>query len=244
MRKIPLLTFLLITTVLCKAQETERKVKYSKNGDKEEFYVLKSDNNVLHGSYEKKGSYSSVTGTYNNGHKNGVWTEFSTGSKLRSRGSYDNDVRVGLWKFYDWSGELEQEFDFSTRQLISDNLLEGMKKRKYKVIRGADTPFTFLERPPLYIGGKTKMQSALTKGSKISYLLQLTKATGNVIIGFTIDTTGQARDYKVLSGIQEACDAEALRMVEQIPHNWLPALLDGKLVEVEHSITIAFKNSF
>jgi hypothetical protein len=46
-----------------------------------------------------------------------------------------------------------------------------------------------------------------------------------------------------VSGIQEACDAEALRMVEQIPHNWLPALLDGKPIEVEHSITIAFNNS-
>jgi hypothetical protein len=238
-----LLVFFSIALSFCHAQEIERKVKYSKNGDKETFYVLKSDNNVLHGSYEKKGAFSHVTGTYKNGLKDGLWTEFSTKSKLRSRGAYANNVRVGIWKFYNWEGELEQEFNFTTNELVSDNLLEVLKERKFKIIKGTDTLFTFLERPPVYITGKTRMQSALTKGSQIGIILRLTQASGNVIVGFVIDTTGKARDYRIISGIHPACDTEALRMVKQIPPNWLPAKLNGELVEVEHSITISFKNN-
>jgi len=241
--KTNLLLFFLLFSFLCFAQETERKVKYAKNGDKEEFFVLKSDNNVMHGSYEKKGSFSHVLGTYNNGLKDDVWTEFSTGSKLRSRGRYLNNERVGLWKFYNWEGELEQEYNFSTKELVSDNLLNGMKDRRFRVIKGNDTISIFLERPPVYITGKTKMQSALTKGSQIAIILRLTQASGNVIIGFTIDTAGKTKNYRIISGIHPACDEEALRMVKQIPPNWLPAKLNGELVEVEHTITIAFKNS-
>ena len=240
--RLVLTAFLLLLFAESRAQETERKVVYAKNGDKEEFYVLKSDNNVRHGSYEKKASFSHVIGNYNNGLKDGVWTEFSSGSKLRSRGAYRNDVRIGLWKFYNWEGELEHEFDFSKNELVSDVLLEGMKARKFKVIKGADTILTYLERPPVYITGKTKMQSALTKGSQIALILRLTQASGNVVIGFVIDTAGKARDYPIISGIHQVCDAEALRMVKQIPPNWLPAKLNGELVEVEHTITIVFKN--
>ena len=242
--RIILTAFLILLVGRSNAQETERKVIRGKNGDKEEFYVLRSDNNIRHGSYEKKTGFSHTIGNYKNGTKDGVWTEFSTGSKLRSRGSYANDARVGIWKFYNWEGELEQEFDFSKNELLSDILLEGMKQRKFSVIKGADTVLTLLERPPLYITGKTRMQSALTKGSQIGPILRLTQVSGNVVIGFVIDTTGKARDYRIVSGIHEACDAEALRMVKQIPNNWLPARLNGELVEVVHTITIAFKNDF
>jgi TonB family protein len=67
------------------------------------------------------------------------------------------------------------------------------------------------------------MQSALTKGSQIGTILRLIRASGNVVVGFTIDTPGKTRDYKILSGIHEACDAEALRMVKQLPPYWIPA---------------------
>ena len=234
--------FITISVITC-AQETIRKVNRLPNGDKEEFYVLKSDHKIMHGNYEKKGSFSHVTGTYDNGLKDGLWTEFSTGSKLRSTGVYSKNERVGDWKFYDWEGELEQEFNFTGNELIYDRLVEGMKARKFKVIKGADTLISFLERPPVYITGKTKMQSALTKGQGATLALILRSgASGDVVVSFVVDTTGTARDYKIASGINDLCNAEALRMVQQLPNRWLPAKLNGELVKVEHTISIAFKN--
>ena len=243
MKNVKFLFSLLLLSSLSYAQETVRKINRLQNGDKEEFYVLRSDKKIMHGAYEKKGSFSHVTGNYNNGLKDGTWTEFLPGDKLRSVGAYSKNERVGLWKFYTWEGVLEQEFDFTKRELIYDRLLENMKARKFNVINGADTINTFLERPPVYITGKTRMQSALTKGTSPAQVFRLGMVSGNVIIGFTIDTTGQARDHKIISGINKACDAEALRMVKQLPPNWLPAKLNGELVEVQHTITIDFKNN-
>jgi len=240
--KILLSAFLLLLVIHLNAQETERKVIRSKNGGKEEFYVLKSDNNIKHGSYERKSEFSRIIGEYKNGLKEGMWTEYSKGSRLRSRGAYNNNEQTGIWKFYNWEGELEQEYNFTTKELVSDILLEATKERLFKVLRGADTIFTAVERPPLYIGGKTKMQSALMRGSQIAILLRLTRASGKVIIGFTVDTSGKARDFRIMKGIHKACDMEALRMVEQMPPNWMPAKLNGELVEAEHSITITLKN--
>lgn len=242
--RIAFATLLILSVNNLAAQDIERKVVRSKNGNKEEYYVLKSDENILHGSYERKGPESQIIGEYNNGKKVGIWTEYSSGNKLRSRGEYADNARVGLWKFYNWEGELEQEFNFTTKELVSDNLLESLKSKRFAVIKGMDTVAMLLERPPLYITGKTRMQSALTKGSQIALILRLTRATGNVVVGFTIDTTGKARDYKILNGIHDACDAEALRMVKQLPANWLPAKLNGETVEVQHSITISFKNMY
>jgi antitoxin component YwqK of YwqJK toxin-antitoxin module len=139
MRLLTLFISSIILVGICQAQETERKVVRAKNGDKEEFYVLKSDNNIRHGEYEKKGYFSHVIGTYKNGMRDGLWTEYSNGSKLRSKGTYANNERIGVWKFYSWEGELEQEYDFTTRELLSDHLLEGMKTRRFKVVKGTDT---------------------------------------------------------------------------------------------------------
>src|SRR5215218_4275070 len=176
------LTACMVSIIFCNAQETERKVVRSKNGDKEEFYVLKSDNTIKHGEYEKSSEFSHVIGTYKNGLRDGLWTEYSKGSKFRSRGSYINNERVGVWKFYNWEGELEQEYNFTTKELISDILLEGMKQRSFRVIKGTDTTFTELERPPIYLTGKTRMQTALMKGSQIGIILRLTRASGNIIV--------------------------------------------------------------
>jgi protein TonB len=242
--KLVLAIFFILFTGVANAQETVRKVNRLANGDKEEFYVLKSDHKILHGNYEKTGSFSRVTGTYNNGLKEGAWTEFSTGTRLRSVGDYSKNERVGIWKFYDLEGELEQEFNFSTNELIYDRMLESMKARKFKVIKGDDTLLAFLERPPVYITGKTKMQSALTKGKGpvLALLFRVGGASGNVVVSFVIDTTGKAKDYKIVKGINEVCDTQALQMVKQLPNRWLPAKLNGELVEVEHTISIAFKN--
>ena len=49
------------------AQKTSRKTNNEANGDKEVYYVLTSDPEVLHGPYQKKGKTVRVEGYYKNG---------------------------------------------------------------------------------------------------------------------------------------------------------------------------------
>jgi periplasmic protein TonB len=224
---------------LCVAQETTRIVNNSQNGDHEEYYVLSSDKKIRQGSYERKTAFYHVEGFYADGKKEGMWTEYSKRSRLLSRGKYSKGERVGLWKFYNEDGELEQEFDFDNKKMVSDNLLSALKEKVFLVYKGGDSLSTLLDMPPLYIGGKTKMQLALSKNSNLPLIAMLTKTIGKIEISFQVDTSGVASHFRLVSGVGDGCDEEAMKMVKHLPSEWLPATLNGQKVIVQHRIIIS-----
>ena len=67
------------------------------------------------------------------------------------------------------------------------------------------------------------------------------QTSGTVYISFFISEKGIARDYNVETGIGDGCDEEALRVVKQIPNNWLPGYLNGRPVETKYIYPINFK---
>jgi TonB family protein len=64
--------------------------------------------------------------------------------------------------------------------------------------------------------------------------------TGKVIVTFVIQKDGTVEDVKVVRGISPSCDAEAIRIVRQMP-TWSPGSLDGKPVNVKYTLPITFK---
>jgi TonB family protein len=63
---------------------------------------------------------------------------------------------------------------------------------------------------------------------------------GKVILSFTIDTDGSITDIKIVKSINTFLDAEAYRIVKEMP-NWKPGKFEGKLVKTEFSLPINFK---
>ena len=103
------------------------------------------------------------------------------------------------------------------------------------MIDGSDTILTLLQRPPLYLGGPSKMRY-------VSYrMIQLPKKAIEIQVSFLISTTGIARDFKVLNPTDNRLDKEAINKVAQLSRNWLPAMLNGKYVMIEHTLTVSFK---
>jgi antitoxin component YwqK of YwqJK toxin-antitoxin module len=76
----------------------------------EEFYVLKNDKNVKHGTYVKyRGTYGVQileSGEYNNGEKNGSWEYFyniltmDSQNSIKEKGNYINGKKNGIWTSY------------------------------------------------------------------------------------------------------------------------------------------------
>lgn len=66
------------------------------------------------------------------------------------------------------------------------------------------------------------------------------KVQGRVIVQFTIGTDGTVSDVKLLRGVHEDLNAEALRMVSSMP-KWEPGKKDGKAVPVSFTIPIVFR---
>ncbi|PTX21493.1 TonB family protein [Pontibacter mucosus] len=63
---------------------------------------------------------------------------------------------------------------------------------------------------------------------------------GKVKVAFTVATNGRPQHLRVIKSLCAACDAEALRLVQEGP-NWKPATQNGQAVPQEVKITIQFK---
>ena len=63
---------------------------------------------------------------------------------------------------------------------------------------------------------------------------------GRVILNFSIGTDGKVTDIKVLRGVHEKLDAEAIRVISMSP-DWTPGMHEGKVVPVSFTMPITFK---
>ena len=63
---------------------------------------------------------------------------------------------------------------------------------------------------------------------------------GRVMVNFTIGSNGKVTDVKVLRGVHEKLDAEAVRALSMSP-DWTPGMHEGKAVPVSFTIPIMFK---
>ena len=59
-------------------------------------------------------------------------------------------------------------------------------------------------------------------------------------VNFVVDANGKVRNARVVKGVDEELDAEALRVVSSSPA-WAPAKQNGKNVPVTCSIPVTFK---
>lgn len=64
-------------------------------------------------------------------------------------------------------------------------------------------------------------------------------AGGRVIVQFVVGKDGTVKDAKVVRGIHPELDAEALRLVENMP-KWIPGKLAGEPAEVRYTLPVTF----
>ena len=63
---------------------------------------------------------------------------------------------------------------------------------------------------------------------------------GRVLVDFIIDKKGHVKDVKVIKGVSEALDAEAIRVISASP-DWKPARVHGQKVKCEMSLYVEFR---
>jgi protein TonB len=233
---LPILTFGQKTKTVTK--------KYENPNYKEVYRVLKSDKSIKHGKYQKFWGKNSldINGFYKNGLKDSIWTEYYSYPKSsKIVGNYLLDQKVGVWEFYNRKGEVIQKYNYSTKELVYYEPSEKLSKQEYTVFNDNDTIKTELERIPLYIGGNIFMFENIVQRVNFPEEAMENGISGEVKIVFTIDSNGKTSNHRVAKGIGYGCDEEALRFVKSLPDNWIPGILNGKLVSVEHAIKITFK---
>lgn len=243
---------LVLIPFLSQGQQTKKvtKILDELNQVKEVYYVLSSDTAMRHGAY-KQIKYKKdvlVSGFYNMGAKDSLWTEYDwVGTKngrckIRCSGNYSKGKKIGSWKFYNKKGELVQEYNYDSKKIISST--ETTSEEESIVIMNGDTIKIKLDSPVTFIGAYVMKnhyfsqnlhypQSAIDKG-----------LNGKVIVTFYIDENGNATGHFIKDKIGNGFDEAAIAAVKQIPNDWIPGTLNGKAVTVQINMPVNFKVTF
>lgn len=105
------------------------------------------------------------------------------------------------------------------------------------------SPSTYMkvvEQQPEFPGGKEALMGYLLNNLKYPENARRQNLEAVALVAFSVDKNGEIRNARNLKEIGYGIDAEALRVVNEMP-NWNPGVQNGKTVEVEYTLEINFK---
>ncbi|MDZ7608292.1 MAG: energy transducer TonB [Cyclobacteriaceae bacterium] len=99
-----------------------------------------------------------------------------------------------------------------------------------------ETIYKKTEVPPEFVGGKDALNKYFS--DNIKYPEDVLR--GNVYVAFVVTKEGTIRDARIVKGINENCDKEALRLINNMPA-WDPGMDKGKIVSSVYGLPIIFR---
>ena len=117
-----------------------------------------------------------------------------------------------------------------------ESIAETLEKNPDAVL-----PFAAVEVKPAFEGGDANEFSKWVNG-QIVYPQDAVdqKIEGKVILQFTVNKLGEVKDVKVVRGVNELLDNEAVRVVESSP-KWEPGNQNGIPVSVNYTFPVIFR---
>lgn len=101
-----------------------------------------------------------------------------------------------------------------------------------------DSVYTNAETKPQFPGGDVAMYGYILKNYKYPVITNKNTLSGTkIIVSFTIDPLGKVTNSKIVKGINEELNTEALRVINSMP-NWIPATSKGKAVSYPLTLPI------
>lgn len=91
--------------------------------------------------------------------------------------------------------------------------------------------------PPHFRGGDKAFHEFLNKNLK--WPKDVSGGEGIVTISFFVENDGRLTDIKVVKGMSEPFNKEALRVIN-LSNRWIPATRDGKFIKSKYSVPIQF----
>lgn len=100
--------------------------------------------------------------------------------------------------------------------------------------------YVAVEEMAEFPGGQNELMKFLAMNIRYPESAMKNDIQGRVIVKFIITKTGKVEDPVVVKGVDPALDAEAIRVVKEMP-NWTPGKVNGKPVDSYFNIPINFK---
>jgi TonB family protein len=99
--------------------------------------------------------------------------------------------------------------------------------------------YTSVDVRPSFPGGMRSLYKYFSRNLNYPSKAKNDKIEGRVIIQFVVTKEGSVRDVSVLEGVEESLDAEAVRVVSEMPE-WIPGKKDGQNVNVYLIVPVTF----
>ena len=99
--------------------------------------------------------------------------------------------------------------------------------------------FTVTDLPAIPMFGMEQFYENISQLLKYPTSGVKSRVQGKVLIEFVVDKNGDLKDYKIVKGLNEECDAEAIRAL-MLSQKWYPAKHQGKIVNQKMVLPITF----
>jgi len=96
------------------------------------------------------------------------------------------------------------------------------------------------EKEAEFPGGQRAMHQFIADNVEYPKSSRKKKEEGTVFVQFIIEGDGSLFDIKVIRGVSEALDNEAIRVVKLMP-KWSPGESHGKVVRVKYTLPLNFR---
>jgi TonB family protein len=168
--------------------------------------------------------------------------------------NYKKREREGVMKEWDESGNLKLEAEFIKGKYMGKRITywpSGKIKRSdllddNKLIKGncytkngEDTSYYDYEIMPEFPGGEEALMRYLSTTIEYPSDALNNGIQGKVYVSFQILKTGNLSNIRVIKGVYESLDREALNVINNMP-KWIPGRQDGECVNVNYTIPIKF----
>nr|WP_302828972.1 M56 family metallopeptidase [uncultured Bacteroides sp.] len=100
--------------------------------------------------------------------------------------------------------------------------------------------FEKVENMPEFPGGVHGLMQYISKNLKYPIVAQKAGKQGKVIVAMIVDKEGNITEPKVIKGVDPLLDAEAIRIISNMPQ-WKPGTDKGEKVNVKYTLPIMFR---
>lgn len=144
---------------------------------------------------------------------------------------YLNGDRNGNWKVYNPKSKETYLATYQEGKFLKSSVINA---------KGKTAHYSQDEVLPTFKGGMTAFSYYLSRELKSPKIAKDNGTQGRVFVRFIVGRDGSITDCKVIKGIGDGCDEEALRVIANSPR-WNPGIQKGMPVRVSYTLPISFQ---
>lgn len=107
-------------------------------------------------------------------------------------------------------------------------------------VPAAEMVYTEVDEMPVFHGGDTALLRFIATNTIYPEEAKKNNIQGRVVVGFTVEKDGSVSDVNILKGVEPSIDAEAVRVVGNLPKFEKPGIKNGVQVRVKYMVPITF----